>query len=108
MKKIVFLIGILILSFPVSILFAADETKSESAVPVAESRTILSEEEINLLEMRIKEIREMDKSELTAEERQELRTELQLIKEEARQPWGGFYISITALLVVILLILLLR
>ena len=113
MKKIIFFVFLLILSLSVSTVFATDP-KSESGLnsdnpAVIENRgDKLSEEEISQIEMRIKEIRDMDKSELTEEERLELRKELKDIRDEATSPIRGVYLSIGALVLIIILILLLR
>ena len=68
----------------------------------------LSQEEINQLELRILEIRDMDKSALTDEEKLELREELRDIAKAARQPYVYISIGGGTILLIILLILLLR
>lgn len=111
MKKIVFFVCLMVLSLSVSTVFATD-AKSESELnsdnhAVIENRgDKLSEEEISQIEMRIEEIRDMDKSELTEEERLELRKELKDIRDEVTSP--RIYISVGGLLLVLILILLLR
>jgi len=112
MKKIVFFVFLMILSLSVSTVFATD-AKSESGLNsdnpvVIENRgDKLSEKEISQIEMRIEEIRDMDKSELTEEERLELRKELKDIRDEVTRP-RGVYLSIGGLLLILILILLLR
>ena len=54
---------------------------------------------------RLTEIREMDKRSLSADERKELRQEKTAIKSELRS--GGVYLSLGALLLVIILLILL-
>jgi hypothetical protein len=114
MKKIVVFLSLVILSLSMSGAFAGElisETGSASEsdnLLVSEASAEISEDGMHPLEMRIYEIRDMDKSELTAEEKQELRKELKDIRREANQPSRGVYISISGLLIVILLILLLR
>lgn len=57
---------------------------------------------------RVEEIKAMDKSELSSKQRSELRKELKQIKHEANKlSGGGVYISATAILIIILLILIL-
>jgi hypothetical protein len=109
MKKFVFLAGILIVLLgilPVSA--SGDVAGSVVTTAISEHKDLTSPEQLHPLEARIMEIREMDRSALTSEERVELRMELREIRKEARQPGGGLYISIGALVVAILLILLLR
>ena len=58
---------------------------------------------------RVDEIRDMDKSNLTREQKRVLRTELRTMKTQANAiSNGGIYLSITAILVIILLLLILR
>jgi hypothetical protein len=64
---------------------------------------------IQHMEGRVNEIYAMDMSKLSAEERKSLRDEVKGIKKESK--WvrgGGIYISVGALLVIILLLILLR
>jgi hypothetical protein len=111
MKTIIMFISLMIFSLGIS--FGSDaitdhELKSESPAYVENAEPGLSAEESHALEMRVKEIRDMDKSELTPEERQELRKELMDIREQANQPGGRIYIGIGTILLIVILILLLR
>lgn len=83
-----------------------------SAKPVDEPapKTFTDEEiEIRMNEMRqrVKEIKEMDKSELTRSERKALRQELRDMNKEARA-FGerGVYLSVGAIIIIILLLIL--
>jgi len=60
-----------------------------------------------VLNDRLNEINDMDKSALTASERRELRKEVRSIKEELAQISGGVYLSIGAIIVILLLLILL-
>ncbi len=106
MKKLVFLVFLMFFSLGSLIVAAADSENVNGSEVVTIEEKAFYEEESRLLEMRIKEIREMDKSELTAEEREELRKELRYIREQARRPF--IVISASTVIVVLLLILLLR
>jgi hypothetical protein len=109
MKKILFFVFLMVLSLSVSTIFAADaksELNSDNPAAIENRGDQLSEEEINQIEMRIEEIRDMDKSELTEEERLELKKELNDIKEVVTGP-GGVYISVGGLILILILILLL-
>ncbi len=56
---------------------------------------------------RLIEIRDMDKTNLTASEKKELRKEIKQLKKEAPKRKNGLYISLGALIVVGLLLILL-
>jgi hypothetical protein len=55
---------------------------------------------------RLEVIRGMDRSELTRTERKELRKEVKGIKKEMKAMKGGVYLSIGAILIIILLLIL--
>ena len=56
---------------------------------------------------RVKEIKAMDKSKMTKEERKALRMELRQMNKEAHSMgYGGVYISVGALIIIILLLIL--
>jgi len=57
------------------------------------------------IEERVEEIKEMDKSELTTEDKQEMRQELKQLKKEAKAT-QGVYLSIGAIIIIILLLIL--
>lgn len=57
---------------------------------------------------RVEEIKSMDRSALSPVEKKELRTELKTIKSEARAiSNSGIYLSLTAILIIIILLLIL-
>jgi DNA gyrase/topoisomerase IV subunit A len=100
---------IMILSMSTSTSFASiSENAPEEIATQADVENYLTEEEAKIITMRIEEIREMDKSTLTAEEKLELRKELKDIRKEINRQGGYIYISVGTILVVLLLILLLR
>lgn len=111
MKNLVFFVCLMFFALNASTILASElkeELRSENLAVIEVNENNVAEAEVHPLEIRIREIREMDKSDLTAEEKQELRKELKDIRREANQPSRGVYISISGLLIVILLILLLR
>lgn len=85
---------------------------SVSAMPVDDvpPKTYTDEEiEIRMNEMRqrVKEIKEIDKSELSRAERKALRQELRDMNKEARAfGQGGVYLSVGAIIIIILLLIL--
>lgn len=108
MKRTIFLVLIMILSVGAYTVWASNDE------PLAPETTALSEtfdevdadEEIALLKARVEEIRDMDKSELTREEKRELRKELRDTQKELQA--RGVYIGAGTLILLIILILLLR
>jgi predicted GTPase len=67
----------------------------------------LNDEEIQCLVDRVKEIRGMDKKELSKDEKRALRSEVKDIKQILKEQDYVVYISLTALLLILLLIILL-
>ena len=57
--------------------------------------------------IRLDEIKAMDKSMLNKTEKKELRKEVRAIKAELREASGGIYLSVVAVLIIVLLIVLL-
>jgi Flp pilus assembly protein TadB len=100
MKKIVFSLMLLMaLTLNLNVAVAAsDKPKTELT---AEQRA-----ELNRIMSRVEEIKAMDKSKLSREERKELRSELKEMKKKARAVGGGVYLSVGAIIIIILLLIL--
>ncbi|MDF3076285.1 MAG: Seryl-tRNA synthetase [Sphingobacteriaceae bacterium] len=62
---------------------------------------------IEQIKDRVEEIQAMDKSNLTSQQRQDLKTELKSMKKEAKALGGGVYLSVGAIIIIILLLILL-
>ena len=110
MKKIVYLVFLMIFTLSASTAFAdkSDPKRvSENPATPVKTENKLTEEEMSRLKTRVEEIRDMDKSNLTAVERSELRTELKAIKKNLKQDGGYVYIGVGTLIIIILLIILL-
>jgi hypothetical protein len=110
MRKTIF-IGILMM-FTLSSAIAMTGTSglksaTENPAVLAKTENKLSAEELALLTKRVEEIRSMDKSQMTATEKRELRKELKGIKENVRKDGTVIYISGGTLLLIIVLIILL-
>jgi hypothetical protein len=67
----------------------------------------LSDQELQCLVDRVKEIRGMDKTQLSREDKRALRSEVKDIKQILKEQDYVLYISLTALLIILLLIILL-
>lgn len=99
-KKIYFLATALMLMFSAPSVMAN----------VAKSKPDMTDnQKVRLAEIttRVEEIKSMDKSELSREDRKSLRNELQEMKKEAKAMNGGVYLSVGAIIIVILLLILL-
>jgi DNA gyrase/topoisomerase IV subunit A len=78
--------------------------------PKSEKPAELTPEQIARLEAiksRAEEIKAMDKSNLTKAERKALRKELKDMKKEAKAMRGGVYLSVGAIIIIVLLLILL-
>ena len=109
-RKIVFFLSVLLFLFNFR---GYSNGPSGGSAPVTlpskEALANMTEEQkqalVQQMNERVEYIKEMDKSELTKAERKELRTELRGMKKEARQV-SGVYISVGALIIIILLLIL--
>jgi hypothetical protein len=78
----------------------SDETIANMSKEQKEARMAIMKE-------RVKEIKAMDKSKMTKQERKALRVELRNMNKEARSMgYNGVYISVGALIIIILLLIL--
>ena len=104
MKKTIFFTLLAIFSLTAVPTFA---TKSSSnAATTTETRNKLSEEEISNYRARVEEIRDMDKSEMTASEKTELKSELKDIKETMHKDGTYIYVGGSTIIIIILILLL--
>ena len=78
-------------------------TVNENVIPATET----PDQKLERFNRRIEEIKTMDKSKLSKSEKKALKREVREIRDEAKALSGGFYISVGALLVIILLLILL-
>lgn len=85
----------------------ADTKKSDKTAVVNSDENTLTKEEMNVLTLRVEEIRDMDKTDMTKAEKRELRSELKAIKKEMRDSGGVVYIGGATLILIIILIILL-
>jgi hypothetical protein len=86
---------------------ASPSFASISEPVVATAATETPEAKLARLQERIEEINAMDKNSLSRGERKALKKEVRQIKDEVKALSGGVYISIGALLIIILLLILL-
>ena len=102
MKKKIYLLATAILLSVASPAVMAKDTKP-AAAPLTEQQ----QQRMQTIEQRVLEIKKMDKSSLTRQERKDLRQELQGMKKEAKAMSGGVYLSVGAIIIIILLLILL-
>jgi hypothetical protein len=105
MKKIIFCVMAIFLSMtflPIQS-NAADKGPSSLADPKP-----VESLEVKTMELRLNEIKAMDKSNMKASEKKELRKEVKSINHKLREVTGGVYLSVgVIILIVVLLIILL-
>ena len=74
--------------------------------PVTTSTTKTEDPRARQLMDRLDDIKKMDKSELTGAERKNLRKEVKGIRKEMKSMSGGVYLSVGAIIIVILILIL--
>lgn len=100
--KFLAMLGLVAL-FCVSPVLANDNDKNDPANEAKYSP------EVQRIVDRVNELKAIDKSELTKEEKKELKAEIKELKEEANEASksGGIYISTGAIIIILLLIIIL-
>ena len=96
--------ALLLLSFlptPLKAITATIPTTTTATIPPIESAAA------NVLIARLGEIKAMDKSNLNASEKKQLRKETRSIKRELKRMSGGVYFSVGAIIVILILLILL-
>ena len=110
MKKNIFLLCFVIFSFSISSAFANTanpESNMDNTARPVNHENALSENEINRLTKRVEEINNMDKSDLTWNEKRVLKKELRTIKKNIRQGYSVVYIGTGTLILIVILIIIL-
>ncbi|RKD14357.1 hypothetical protein BCY91_07675 [Pelobium manganitolerans] len=101
MKKLIYF-AFSLLMLVASTNFASATEKTDKALSAAQQA------KLEQLTNRVEQIRSMDKSHMSRAEKKELRAELRQMKKEANAIGnGGIYLSVTALLVIIIVLLIL-
>ncbi|TXE14652.1 hypothetical protein [Algoriphagus aquimarinus] len=103
MKK---LFAILALVFSANMLFAApanDENSKKEKTELTEAQ----KERLVEIEARVDEIKSMDFSTMSKDEKKDVRMELKDMKEEAKRAGSGVYISVGAIIIILLILILL-
>ena len=105
MKKATLYLLILVMSMsfiPQTVLGASVNATS---MPISDPKEVPAEVKVQL--ERLKEIKAMDKSQMTSSEKKALRKEVKTIRASLRDGNGGIYLSIGAIIIIVLLLILL-
>ena len=106
MKKITFVVMAMFLSLTFYPGLAnAAATKKDASTLVAS--TPAAEAKVKVLELRLNEINDMDKSALKSSEKRELRKEVRSIKQQLHEMGQYVYISVGAILLIVILLIIL-
>lgn len=100
MKKFIYaLVLVFTLGISTNTVSAAEDKKAKTEM-TAEQKA-----QFERIVNRVEEIRNMDKSNLSREEKRALRKELKEMKEQARVLQKGVYLSVGAIIIIILLLI---
>lgn len=111
MKRLSILLAFLLFAAPA--FSSTDPDNKSNLADSTEEVQPFTAEEVAAIEARIMEIKDMDKSELSRDEKKALRTELREMRKEIRERdehhhrQGGIFISTGAIIVILLLIIIL-
>lgn len=102
MKRLIYsLVLVFTLAISANTVNAAEKTDKNKTEMTAEQKI-----QLKRITDRVDEIRAIDKSDLSKDERKALRKELRELKQEARAMGGGVYLSVGAIIIIILLLIL--
>jgi hypothetical protein len=104
MKKLPIYLMMTVLSLSI---FPATSFASEKKTTADNTNTKEIPAEVKVMLTRLEEIKAMDKSEMKASEKKELRKEVRTIKANLAASNNGVYISVGAIIIIILLLILL-
>lgn len=105
MKKLVISV------FAVFMMFAVIPTQLHAIAKTAATTTMAATEPVesevaNTLKSRLNEISQIDRSNMTRLEKKELRKEVRAIKSELKNLNGGVYLSVGAIILIVLVLIL--
>jgi protein-disulfide isomerase len=106
MKKTIFLALLAIFSLSALPAFAT-KSSTKATETSTEPNSKLTAEEISTYRARVEEIRDMDKSEMTVSEKNDLKNEVKDIKATMHKDGVYLYVGGTTILIIILLLILL-
>jgi hypothetical protein len=107
MKRRIAIIAFTLLTLFASVSTYAKNDKDYWKAKVANMTEVQKEARIEEIKARVTEIKEMDKSKLSSDDRKALRQELRSMNKEARAlAGGGIYLSLAAIVIIILVLIL--
>ncbi len=105
MKKLILsILTVFMLSILIPATLKADSETSQTSMTASKNAELVK---INVLLARLDKINEMDKSNMSRSEKVVLRKEVRTIKSQLNTLGGGVYLSVGAIIVIILLLILL-
>lgn len=107
MRKIVFCLMATVLSLTLIPSQVNASTSEPTTTPAPVPASPADAAKVITLESRLKEIDAMDKTELKAAEKKDLRKEVKSIKSELKAVGGGVYVSAGAIILIIILVIVL-
>jgi len=105
MKKSIILFFIILSVIAAPLQTNAGTAKTEKKISFVNKAD--GENEANILLARLDEIKNMDKSSLDRSEKREIRKEVRSIKKELNDNHNGVYLSVGAIIVIVLLLIIL-
>ncbi|MES2575843.1 MAG: hypothetical protein V4572_12940 [Bacteroidota bacterium] len=103
MKKFPLYLMMMVLSLSI---FPSTVMAAEPTTAAVTANTKEMPAEVKVMFNRLEEIKAMDKSSLSRSEKKELRKEVRAIKSELKATGNGVYISVGAIIIIILLLIL--
>ena len=105
MRKLIYTLST---AFFVSAFSGSAFATMEKASVKQETLSAEQQAQLNKIEQRVQEIKSMDKSNLTRAERKELKKELRQMNQQTREMLGGgVYLSVGAIIIIILVLIIL-
>jgi len=101
MKKIAYFLSFMLLLTSMAPAAMAKAEKKEKPELTAEQQLRMEE-----IQTRVAEIKAMDFGEMSKNELKEVKVELKELKKEAKQNGGGIYLSVGAIIVILLVLIL--
>ena len=105
MKNLTICLTMVFLAFACIPLKSTAASKNETTTFTANTNTATARE--TFLMTRLYEIKAMDKSAMSSSQKKELRKEIRMMKQEIRESNGGLYLSLGAILIILLLLIIL-
>ena len=102
-KSLLTIAAFALLTFSTITLHAENKTS-----PIRNDSILIKDEALaNSLILRLEEIKQIDKTKLQPSEKKELRKEVRTIKSQLKEIHGGVYISVGALILILILLIVL-